>query len=213
MKPHIIVDYINKNNNALSADDARNPTVLPDNFLFSNTLKPIILIRHPAEIIPSFFRVQKNVFKLAIDDESLRAMASLHWLRLLFDAYRLQSKEVIVIDAADLLRDPEGLIGTLCSTLGLEAGAVQYEWDPVPEEHWPKDAIMRTFFDSILRSKGVVKRSSRSSEEEENVGLSSVKVRGWQQEFGDEVAGKMARLVEAEMEDYEYLRGYCLPIG
>lgn len=69
---------------------------------------------------------------------------------------------------------------------------------------------MQGFFQDLLQSEGVKSRP-RAASRPEAVDL-GVKEKEWEEEFGKEVAGKMRQLVEEEMEDYEYLRKFCLVI-
>lgn len=69
---------------------------------------------------------------------------------------------------------------------------------------------MQGFFQDLLQSEGVRNRP-RAASRSDPVDL-GVKEKEWEEEFGKEVAGKMRQLVEEEMEDYEYLRKFCLVI-
>lgn len=207
-KLEIIAAYIHHHKHDTSA----NPTVLPDSFFLDSTpLQAIITIRHPASILPSFYRVQGPVFHLSITDETLKVMSSLHWSRLIFDSYLSQGHhQPIVIDGADLLAHPQALISTLCHHLSLDPEGIQYTWPVVPPSQWPKDLIMRGFFQHLLLSEGVESRPRAVSTTSGGSVDLGVKEMEWEEEFGKEVARKMRLLVEDEMEDYEYLRTFCL---
>lgn len=137
-------------------------------------------------------------------------MSSLHWSRLIFDSCLSRGHQPIIIDGADLLSNPQALISTLCQHLSLDPDGIQYTWPVVPREQWPKDLIMQGFFQDLLQSEGVRNRP-RAASRSGAVDL-GVKEKEWEEEFGKEVAGKMRQLVEEEMEDYEYLRKFCLVI-
>jgi len=58
-----------------------------------------------------------------------------------------------VVDSADLLRDPAGLLGRLCETLGLPFDPAMLSWDPGPRdtdgcwaEHWYATVLESTGF-------------------------------------------------------------------
>jgi len=56
---------------------------LPDDFLLS--LLPVILIRHPALSIPSFFRAQRDTGLIKLTSPAMRAMGNLAWTHKLYD--------------------------------------------------------------------------------------------------------------------------------
>lgn len=131
------------------------------------SVQPIILIRHPALTISSYFRAEKAVFKSPPTDEAFAAMITLNWARIVFDSYakiwendnvhshRGLRRHPIVIDAADIVYNTEKLMLQLCHKTGIDPDGIQYHWDPVPQDQWPKDPIMRGFFQDLLRSGGV----------------------------------------------------------
>ena len=116
----------NGSGNALASLPAArtNPTVLPDSFLESMT--PLILFRHPALMIPSFYRAaQKGKLEISIADEDWPVNASLRWLRLVYDWYAHHApgtnttSVIIVIDSDDLINSP-GFTPRLCARLGID---------------------------------------------------------------------------------------------
>ena len=64
-----------------------NPTCIPDEVL--KTFTPIILIKHPALVIPSWLRgVNSEGCCHAVEDEDVTVFTSARWSRILFDYFR-----------------------------------------------------------------------------------------------------------------------------
>lgn len=66
-----------------------NPTVLPDELL--KLITPIIFIRHPAIVLPSWFRAANSDVQMgshSVDDEDFSVWTSLRWSRIIFDYLR-----------------------------------------------------------------------------------------------------------------------------
>lgn len=71
-----------------------NPTVLPDELL--QIITPMIFIRHPAVVLPSWLRAANSDVKLGahtVDDEDFSVWTSLRWSRIIFDYLRHISHE------------------------------------------------------------------------------------------------------------------------
>jgi hypothetical protein len=81
----------------------------------------VFLIRHPARVIASYAAKRENP---TMDDLGFSQQAEL------FDLVRGMGQSPIVIDSADIRRDPEGMLKKLCAVLGLP-------WDPAMLA-WPK---------------------------------------------------------------------------
>ncbi|KAI0123276.1 hypothetical protein BJ170DRAFT_104400 [Xylariales sp. AK1849] len=197
-----------------------NPTMLTWDFFSGIT--PIILIRHPALVVPSYYRAEKAVFCLDADDEDFAAMTSLRWARILFDAHNESwkaansdgavnsSKCPIIVDALDVIHNTEELLPKLCELIRIDPAGIQYHWDPVPRDQWPQDPIMRGFFKDMLSSSEVQRGSTRKPEEE-YMNLDT-KTTEWVEEFGTETARSLRRRVDEEMTNYQYLRQFKLSV-
>lgn len=137
---------------------SENPTMLRQAVF--NSVQPIILIRHPALMVPSYYRAEKAIFKLRLEDEDFAAMTSLRWARIIFDAYAqlgsitgndvdvgaTSRKRPIVIDAVDTVYKTEKLMSKLCQMVGIDPAGIQYHWDCVPRHEWPADIISTQLF-------------------------------------------------------------------
>ena len=186
-----------------------NPTFLPESFMLS--LSPIILIRHPAEFIPSYYRASKRArFNIDVYDEDFPVNASLRWQRLFHDWYAdntdsTRSPWPIVIDADDLTNE-DRIMPRVCDLAGLDPRYVQTEWERVPQATRESQTLADNIFQGALQDSTNVKRSSRRSSD---INL-AVERESWQQEFGPRVAEAFARYVEAAMPDYHHLRNFRL---
>ncbi|KAG7085919.1 hypothetical protein E1B28_003466 [Marasmius oreades] len=188
-----------------------NPTLLPDRFFFSFT--PIITIRHPARVLPSFLRALQRLGddishpEFAVHGESFRLE------RLIFDSFKAyeearavaegrKAKVPIVIDGDKLVRDPQDQMKELCMLLGIDEGQLKYSWDPPRLLEHTKMA--RAYMDEFNRSTGIFfnPRAKEVNMAEE--------VRCWRKEWNEDIARILEEKVAAQMEDYEYLLQFSL---
>jgi hypothetical protein len=132
-----------------------NPTALSNEFL--TTLSPVILIRHPAKIIPSYYRLSKDAHGTTVFDEFFPVNASLRWSRLIFDWYAEYysisgiEKRPIVIDAEDMINDSRNVIEKFCEITGLDPKHVQWSWSEKP------DSLRRSFMSTLWNSTGIIR--------------------------------------------------------
>ncbi len=181
-----------------------NPTVLPDSFLLGMT--PLILFRHPALMIPSFYRAaQKGNMDISIHDEDWPVNASLRWLRLVYDWYASNAtgnsaRSVIVIDSDDLINSP-GFTSRLFTSLGFDEQHLQTSWEQKPDAfRADKGHMVNSFKSTLWDSTGIIRGKRRDYEID--VAAEQEKLR---EEFGEEVGNSMARYIDLAMADYHYL--------
>ena len=111
----------------------RNPTHLPDEIFHS--LRPIILIRHPALAISSIYRDALNLTKFREGDEDLDVICVNRPLRILFDYFKAQKRRPIVVDAEDVLWRTEEVAKNLCAALGtIDPTTLSDRWEPKSKE-------------------------------------------------------------------------------
>lgn len=175
-----------------------NPTVLPNDFLA--TFLPVILIRHPAKIIPSYYRVSRDAHGTTVFDEDFPMNASLRWLRLIFDwyeeCYRISKIErPIVIDAEDMINDSHYVTEKFCAMTGLDPKHVQYSWAEATEACGP---VRAKFMSTLRNSTGIIREDQKPIVIEDEA-------QKWTEEFGEEVSHAIVSYVNATMPDYEYL--------
>lgn len=172
-----------------------NPTYVPDDFLLA--MQPIFQIRHPVLMFPSLLRAQLKVFSPCHPgDPRFVALLTLRYSRALYDWYVNNTDAMApkVIDADDIMND-RSAVRQLCCETGLDADAVQYEWETTEE----KDFVMATFKSTLNASKGI-----KPGLEARSLNIEEEKVK-WAAEFGEKDAEDLAKFVYEAMPDYEYL--------
>jgi hypothetical protein len=104
------------------------------------SLRNVLLIRDPAEVVSSYLRSRATV---APDDIGI-----LQQLELLVQL----GDEVPVIDSADFLRDPETYLRWLCAYAGVEFLASMLTWPPGPRD---SDGVWAPYwYAAVQRSTG-----------------------------------------------------------
>ncbi|KAL0568020.1 hypothetical protein V5O48_013974 [Marasmius crinis-equi] len=189
-----------------------NPTLLPDRFFFSFT--PIITIRHPARVIPSWLRSFHSLGGTLLDTEFPVAAESFRWERLIFDSFMAfekaraaeEGREVnvpIVVDGERLVKDPRGQMKKVCERLGIDEEGIKYSWER-PQVGKGLE-VGETMMGAYNRSTGVVAdpRFTKPLDVKEEA-------EKWAEEWDEKVADIMEGKVAAAMEDYEYLLQFSL---
>jgi len=181
-----------------------NPTILSNEFL--TTLSPVILIRHPARMIPSCYRICRDALGGTVFDEFFPVAATLRWSRLLFDwyeeYYRISriEKRPIVIDAEDMINDSRYVVEKFCEMTGLDPKHVQYTWSETTSECDPLHAQFKA---KLRKSTGIIRGDQKPI-------VIADEARKWTEEFGEEISDGMVSYVNAAMSDYEYLMKFRL---
>ncbi|ELR04938.1 hypothetical protein VC83_02826 [Pseudogymnoascus destructans] len=178
-----------------------NPTLLPDDFMLS--VSPVFLIRHPALVFPSWYKISTSGLGADIDDSDFPVEVSFRWSRILYDWYLNtwskttsssplnQHRKPAVIDADDTMSDRAAL-ERLCHQFQLDPRQLSFEWQAAKTELVP-------WFSTIQKSTGV-----DMSKISKDIDIQQEFVK-WEDEFGSHVAQKLLRFVELAMPDYEYL--------
>jgi hypothetical protein len=113
------------------------------------------LLRDPCEMLPSLLRVLPGA---GLADTGLPQQVELfEWVR------ERAGAAPPVIDAADVLRDPEGMLRALCAALGVEFTDRMLSWPPgsrptdgVWAKHWYASVEQSTGFDPYRPRRGPV---------------------------------------------------------
>jgi hypothetical protein len=104
------------------------------------SLRNVLLIRDPAEVVASYVRSRASV-----TPDDIGVLQQLELSRLLGSA-------VPVIDAADFLGDPEGHLRWLCDYAGVAFTARMLSWPAGPRD---SDGVWAPYwYDAVLRSTG-----------------------------------------------------------
>ena len=169
-------------------------------------MTPLILFRHPALMIPSYWRaVQRGKMQTSIHDEDWPVNASLAPLRLVYDWYASEAvckaSAIIVIDSDDLINSPE-FPYHLASKLGIDPQYVTTSWQPKPRaERVDQGDMVSSFMSTIWDSAGIQRGERRDFE----IDVVTEKEKLCE-EFGDEIGDGLARYIDLAMDDYYYLR-------
>ena len=111
---------------------------LPRDWITS--LRNVLLVRDPAEVVASYVRSRASV---APDDIGILQQLEL---------WQLLGPDVPVIDAADFLRDPEAYLRWLCDYAGVGFTPEMLAWPAGPRD---SDGVWAPYwYDAVLRSTG-----------------------------------------------------------
>lgn len=129
--------------------------ILPDMPLdWLNDLTNCFLIRSPHEVVASFtvIRPDAAIWELGFEQQ----------LRIFEHVCRQNGKVPPIVDAADILKDPAGMLGALCERLGISFSERMLHWpagsresDGVWAKHW---------YQAVERSTGFGPHKSRKQE-------------------------------------------------
>ncbi|CAK7274650.1 hypothetical protein SEPCBS57363_006272 [Sporothrix epigloea] len=194
-----------------SDGDTANPTTLPLSAL--RKFQFTFLIRHPRRSIPSYYRctvpplVESTRF-----NEFMPCEAGYAELRQLFDYLRKQgivdSNEITIIDADDLLDRPAAGVEAFCKAVGLDFRPEMLQWggDSASQQHvskafekwtgWHNDALASTG----LQARTSHKKTPSPAEEDAE----------WLAKYGEKGQKVIRDCVEANTPDYEYLKQFAL---
>ncbi|KAJ3956361.1 hypothetical protein N0V92_007089 [Colletotrichum tropicale] len=192
--------------------EAGNPTVLPIETL--RKFQWTFLIRHPRRSIPSYYRCTvPPLDKMTGFYNFMPSEAGYAELRTLFDFLVkeriVDESNLLVVDADDLLDDPEAIIRAYCQHVGLDFTDNMLNWGEedtkIAQEKFAKwtgfheDALGSTSLRP--RNKAHKKVITRESEEAE-----------WKQKFGDKGLKEIRECVDANVKDYEYLKKFAIRV-
>lgn len=209
-----------------------NPTVIPRDIL--ERFHYTFLIRHPKHAIPSWYRccipplLERTGFNPFMPSE-----AGYDELRRLFDyckdtgmvgpnvcgqnpdaegtddvsSPKEGNIEICVIDADDLLDDPEGILRKYCKSIGLDFRQEMLNWDNEEDHDFARATFEKWngFHDDAINSKDLKPRQHKKkvkSDEELH--------KEWIEKFGKEAADMILQTVQDNVETYEYLKQYAI---
>ncbi|ESK85292.1 hypothetical protein Moror_11341 [Moniliophthora roreri MCA 2997] len=173
----------------LASLDKTNPTIFSDRFFFSIT-SPMITIRHPARMLPSYLRAL-SFSGVPMEGNLLHnyeRVSRYRWERLIFESYKSRGTRVIVVDGERLVKDSEGQMKKVCEELGLDESQIRYTWDSADRlySHIPESAKL-AFMGTLHGSKGVIHRQGN----DETLDLAAEE-RKWAKEWNEELARMMS---------------------
>ncbi|KAL8836440.1 MAG: hypothetical protein Q9170_002928 [Blastenia crenularia] len=192
-----------------------NPSLFPTSILRS--FRFVFLIRKPSAAIPSLHRCFIPPLSSLTEMHTIDATElGYRELRLLFDylyppASRTSSApdgQPILIDADDLLANPEAIIRSVCDRLSFPFSSSMLSW-PSKEDHDFAYSLFEKYagyHQDALDSTGLEpKTPGRHKLREEEDGE-------WRERYGDDAARMIREIVDGCQEDYEYLRGFRMTV-
>ena len=207
----------------MNPDDSPNPTMLPTSIL--SKFQFVFLIRNPSASIPSKYRVvspplSEKTGNRVFDTSELGYRETRALLDFLYPAalnfLKPWESGPMLIDADDLLANPEGVVGNFCRRVGLPFRTEMLSWDR-PEDHGLAKSLFQKFYgyhEDALESRGLRSKTA-DLEAMEGEGRATAKTRSeedteWRERYGQEAAEKIRKAVDSCRDDYEYLRNFRL---
>lgn len=189
-----------------------NQTIFPDSYLES--WNPVFLVRHPIRAFESILRsfndvlVKSEQMPFEPSEEAKLALISGHmtlsWTRRLWEFYESKGIVSLIVDADDLVTQPQAVTQKLADWVGIDKDTLQYTWSEVTgKELESKEHAMKRMLSSLHASAGVTVDPSKLAK---NLGSPEEQLPKWKKEFGEEYGERMKGWVEGAMGDYEFLR-------
>jgi len=115
--------------------------------------------------------------------------------------------EICLVDADDLLDDPESIIKQYCQHTGLEYNPSMLTWDNEEDQHRAKTAFekWKGFHEDAINSKDLRPRKHKKATKSEAQWDAE-----WKEKYGEEGAKVIRETVDANMDDYLYLKQFAL---
>ncbi|KAL9045671.1 MAG: hypothetical protein Q9214_001323 [Letrouitia sp. 1 TL-2023] len=209
--------------------EPHNPTVIPKAIL--EKFHFTFLIRHPRLSIPSYYRCTvPPLDRVTGFYNFMPAEAGYNELRRVFDYLRLTGQigpavagrktnatavdslagkiDICVVDADDLLDHPSAVVRAYCENVGVVYDPNMLDWSTEDEHEQAKVAFEKWpgFHDDVVNSTGLKPRAynqGKSDTEQYNE---------WAEKYGEEGAQVIQRTVDANIEDYEYMKQFALKV-
>ncbi|KXJ85874.1 hypothetical protein Micbo1qcDRAFT_169020 [Microdochium bolleyi] len=194
-----------------------NWTVFPDEFL--HTITPIFLIRHPALMIPSYYRSALDQVKIGAISRPDSAgggpsevEGTIRWNRALYDFYAESFAasgrgQPIVLDADDVMTSGAAIVPKYASLVGLDPSKTRTSWEKGSLDDGTLKPVEKRMLSTLLDTSEVDK--SKIAGKDIDITTEAVK---WREEFGDEAGRKIERWVREAMPHYEHMRqGRLMP--
>ncbi|PKS12954.1 hypothetical protein jhhlp_000295 [Lomentospora prolificans] len=191
--------------------EPNNPTIFPLDQL--RRFQFTFLIRHPRRSIPSYYRCTIPPLDSVTNfDKFLPNEAGYDELRRLFDYLIAEGvvdrENLVVLDADDMLDNPEAAIKAYCERVGIDFSPSMLNWSEDDAQHATQAfEKWNGFHNDAIKSSSLKPRShaqktcTPESEDEE-----------WKQKYGEEAQKVIRKTVEDNVADFEYLKQFALKI-
>ncbi|KAM3559654.1 hypothetical protein ARSEF4850_004024 [Beauveria asiatica] len=195
---------------SLSPASRTNPTLLSDEMLLS--FVPLFLIRHPALVVDSWYRVHGHPPAAALP---VPYLWDVQLTRALFDWYTAAAASSsasataastnillgrkgypIVVDADDLLQGDT--LQRLARTIGMDPAQILQKWETQSTDSWPP--YDRPFIKDLWSSTGIDTTKSAKGLDLE------AKFKSWNELYGVEIGKTLTDLTNNQMEGYLWLK-------
>ncbi|KIX07310.1 uncharacterized protein Z518_01963 [Rhinocladiella mackenziei CBS 650.93] len=203
-----------------------NPTVIPKELL--EKVHFTFLIRDPHSSIPSYYRCTiPPLDEMTGFYEFYPNEAGYDELRRFFDFTReaglvgtklagqsngivnghISQPDTCVIDADDLLDDPEGILRAYCQSVGLDFSHDMLNWDNDADQERAKVAFekWKGFHEDAIDSKDLKPRTHKKAAKSEAQWDAE-----WKEKYGEEAAKVIRQTVNQNMDDFLYLKQFTL---
>ncbi|KAM0236421.1 hypothetical protein ACHAPO_005053 [Fusarium lateritium] len=196
---------------SLGEEEPGNPTVIPLEVL--KQFQFTFLIRHPRRAIPSYYRCTvppldevTGFYEFMPNEAGYRELV--RFFDFLIKENIVDKDNLVVIDADDLLDNPEKTIRLYCEKTGINFKPEMLEWNEEDCSYataafekwngWHNDAIKS----SALRPRTHHQKTLTVENEDKE----------WTAKFGPEAQKVIRKTVEDNIADYEYLKQFALQI-
>ncbi|CAG8960482.1 hypothetical protein HYFRA_00008201 [Hymenoscyphus fraxineus] len=210
-----------------TAPEPGNPTVVPAEIL--KQFHFTFLIRHPRYSIPSYYRCTiPPLDKVTGFHDFMPSEAGYDELRRVFDFLKAENQvgptlagrekiikegevTITVIDADDLLDDPEGIISAYCKEVGIQYSPKMLIWDTEEDHERAREAFekWRGFHDDAIKSNSLKPRSAAHKKKDKPVDTENEE---WKQKYGEAGQKIIRETVDANLADYEYLKSFAVKV-
>ncbi|KAF4969675.1 hypothetical protein FSARC_3121 [Fusarium sarcochroum] len=196
---------------SLGEEEPGNPTVLPMEVL--KQFQFTFLIRHPRRAIPSYYRCTvppldevTGFYDFMPNEAGYEELV--RFFDFLIKENIVDKDNLVVVDADDLLDNPEKTIRLYCEKTGIDFKPEMLEWNDEDCDYataafqkwngWHNDAIKS----SALRPRTHHQKTLTTEGEDKE----------WTAKFGAEAQKVIRKTVEDNVAHYEYLKQFALPI-
>ncbi|KAI3394166.1 hypothetical protein diail_3176, partial [Diaporthe ilicicola] len=223
----------NASDNA-AAEEEDNPTVMPTEML--RGFHWTFLIRHPRRSIPSYYRCTiPPLSELTGFHDFMPSEAGYDELRRLFDYLLDQgiigpakagdeapldealndserepnSCSITVIDADDLLNNPEAILRTYCKEVGIDYSPAMLQWGDDDNQQYASKAFEKWygFHHDAIDSTCLKPRAGHHK-----VPTVEAENEEWRKKYGEDAARVIRQTVDANVADYEYLKSFAIKV-
>ena len=205
-----------------------NPTNIPLSIL--KQFHFTFLIRHPRRSIPSYYRCTipplreiTNFTHFMPNEAGYEELVRL--FDFLIERGVVDKKHLTVLDADDMLDNPEGTIKAYCDRTGIDYQPGMLVWDDKDEayaaEHFAK---WNGFHDDALHTSGLQQRSKAQvrliyyiygmalTDSRQKTSTVDSENKEWREKYGSEAQKVIRATVDANIPHYEYLKQFCLKV-